>query len=138
MDSYTVERSFLTRLTKGEDLLSEISRVVRENNIDTGIIKAIGAVSNARTGFYVQEVEEYTYTQYNQHLEIVSCMGNVSLMNGEPMVHAHIALADKEGKTFGGHLAEGTEIFAAELYIQKLSGKKLKRNYDKDTGLSLW
>ena len=135
---YKKGRTFLKRLPKGKDLLNEITKIAKENNIQKGIVKAIGAVSCAKIGFYVQEDEEYTYTQFNQHLEIVSCIGNISLMDGEPMVHAHIALADKEGKTYGGHLAEGTEIFATELYLQELTGEKLKRTFDKETGLSLW
>ena len=138
MSSYREKRSFLTGLPKGGDLLEEITKVAKENNVETGIIKAIGAVASAKIGFYVQEKEEYTYTEFNQHLEIVSCIGNISLMDGEPMVHAHIALADREGNTFGGHLAEGTEIFASELYLQELSGDTLTRTFDKDTGLTLW
>ena len=54
------------------------------------------------------------------------------------MVHAHINLADSEGRTFGGHLAEGTTIFATELYLEELKGEKKIRRFDQETGLTLW
>lgn len=131
-------RVFLERLPTDGDLLEEITRFVKKKEIKTGIIKAIGAVSEAKTGYYNQKAGEYEYTKYNQHLEIVSCIGNISILDGEPMVHAHINLADSEGKTFGGHLAKGTTIFATELYIEELTGEEKIRKNDKKTGLTLW
>jgi hypothetical protein len=48
-------------------------------------------------------------------------------------------LADGKGATLGGHLAEGTVIFACEAAIQEYqSGEPLVRQLDKDTGLFLW
>ena len=66
------------------------------------------------------------------------CMGNISLKDGEVFVHAHITLADHEGKCHGGHLMPDTNIFAAEYYVQELVGEKLERKHDPETGLSLW
>ena len=131
-------RVFLERLPKDGDLLKEITKFVRKKNIKKGIIKAIGAVSEAKIGYYNQKKEEYEYTKYNQHLEIVSLLGNISILDGKPMVHSHIALADDEGKTYGGHLAEGTKIFATELYVEEIKGEKKIRTKDEDTNLTLW
>ena len=136
--SFKKGRSFLKRLPTDGDLLEEITSFVKEKEIENGIIKAIGAVSEAKIGYYNQEEGIYEYTKFNQHLEIVSLIGNISLLDGKPMVHAHIALADEEGKTFGGHLAEGTKIFATELYIEELKGDKKIRKNDPKTGLTLW
>ena len=131
-------RVFLERLPTGGDLLEEISKFIRKNNIEKGIVKAIGAVSEAKIGYYNQEEGEYEYIKFNQHLEIVSLLGNISILDGKPMVHAHIALADDEGRTFGGHLAEGTTIFATELYVEEITGEKKIRKEDEETGLTLW
>jgi len=59
-------------------------------------------------------------------MEISSCLGNISLKDGEIFVHAHVTLADKEGRVLGGHLAPGTIIFAAECRITELKGESLK------------
>ncbi len=65
-------------------------------------------------------------------------MGNISLKDNEIMVHAHVVLADFEGKAYGGHLMPGTKIFAAEFHIQEYVGAELTRVKDKETGLPLW
>ncbi len=69
--------------------------------------------------------------------EIASCVGNISVKDGRPFVHAHAVLADKNGNTKAGHLLEGV-VFAAEVHLRELKGAKLERKYDKVTGLSLW
>jgi predicted DNA-binding protein with PD1-like motif len=71
-------------------------------------------------------------------LEITSLTGNVSIKDGKPLVHVHVTLADKKGNAFGGHLAEGTIVFACEVCIQVFQGEPLKRGFDKTTGLPLW
>ena len=68
----------------------------------------------------------------------MSCIGNVSLKDGKPFIHAHILLADEQGKTIGGHLFSETIIYAGEINLQELTGKPMKRTYDSNTGLMLW
>jgi hypothetical protein len=97
----------------------------------------IGAVKSAKLGFYDQEKHEYNEIIVDSPHEIATCIGNVSLKNGKPFVHAHAVLADKSGKTKAGHLIEAT-VFAAEIYLCELKGKKLAREHDEETGLSLW
>ncbi|MFW5992067.1 MAG: PPC domain-containing DNA-binding protein [Halanaerobiaceae bacterium] len=138
MNIYQQGRIFMGRLEKDEDLYQQITKIVRENEIETGIVKVIGAVQKANIGYYRQDEKEYIYQQFNQPLEIVSCIGNVSLLEENPMVHAHIALAAKDGTTYGGHLGEGTIVFAAEVYIQEVKGDKLRRKFDSETELTLW
>ena len=72
-------------------------------------------------------------------MEILSLIGNISLKDDKPFVHAHITLADQEGRAWGGHLAEGTKVFAGEFVIQEyLTEKPLVRHLDEETGLFLW
>ena len=55
------------------------------------------------------------------------------------MVHAHVTLADAAGRAVGGHLAEGTPVFACEFIITEyLADQTLVRQNDPDTGLMLW
>jgi len=88
--------------------------------------------------FYNQEKQDYESIVLEQPLEILRLAGNVSLMNGEPMVHAHIILADSEGKAYGGHVAPGTVVFACEYIIQAFERIEFERVRDVETGLSLW
>jgi predicted DNA-binding protein with PD1-like motif len=69
--------------------------------------------------------------------EIASCVGNISMKDGIPFVHAHAVLADQNGNIKAGHLLEG-KVFAAEVHLTELIGSKLVRKNDPVTGLSLW
>lgn len=122
----------------GEDLLDEITGVCRAAGINLGRIEALGAVQKARLGYYNQTSREYEFLELDRHIEIANLVGNVSLAGGEPMVHAHVTLSDDEGRAYGGHLVQGTVIFACEFIIQELDGEALHRGPDKQTGLPLW
>jgi predicted DNA-binding protein with PD1-like motif len=135
----TPGRKVIGRLAKGDDLLAALDGLAREHNITLGEVRAIGAVSQARVGFYNQTERKYYYLDLAQPLEILSLTGNISIKDGKPMVHAHITLSDHQGRAFGGHLAEGTLAFACEFAIQEqVSDITLVRQMDEPTGLFLW
>ena len=135
----TPGRKIMGRLAKGEDLLAALSKVAREHGITLGEVQAIGAVSQARVGFYHQEERQYYFLDLARPLEIASLIGNISVKDGEPMVHAHVTLSDGDGRAFGGHLAEGTLVFACEFALQEYqSATPLVRRMDDPTGLFLW
>lgn len=135
---YSIRRTYIGRLLQGADLLESITKICKEENIKIGKITAIGAVKKAVIAFYDQVEKKYHNLEINQEMEIVSCTGNVSVLNGQPFVHCHIALADNQGRCFGGHLMIGTEVFACELFIEEYEGEILERVYDEQSGLSLW
>jgi predicted DNA-binding protein with PD1-like motif len=127
------------RLTKGDDLLLALERLCQEHNITLGEVRALGAVTKARVGFYNQEERQYYFLDLNQPLEILALVGNISIKDGKPMVHAHVTLADGEGRAYGGHLAEGTPVFACEFAIHEYTADQvLTRRNDPETGLMLW
>ena len=132
-------RVFIGRLPSGANLLESLTAVCREENVRFGVVTAIGAVSSARLGYYKQDEQEYIdCLNIEKGLEIASCMGNVSLKDGEIFVHVHVTLSDEEGRCYGGHLMPGTRIFAAEYSIRELEGQPYTREHDTGTGLALW
>ncbi|MFH1623642.1 MAG: PPC domain-containing DNA-binding protein [Pseudomonadota bacterium] len=129
---------FVGKLGRGSDLLEEISDVCRKEGILLGRVEALGAVQKARLGYYNQDTREYQFIDLSHPLEITKLVGNISLRDGQPTVHAHITLADREGKAYGGHLASGTKVFACEFIIQAFEGPLFERAFDQETGLPLW
>ena len=122
----------------GDDLLKSISEYCQENDIKSGFISVIGALQKAKFGYYNQREKKYYENTVDEPVEIVSCLGNISLKNGKSFVHAHISVAKADGNVFGGHLNEGCIVFAAECVIFELTGDLLERKFDDLTGLSLW
>jgi hypothetical protein len=135
---YSVKRTYIGRLPYGADLLESITKICKEENIRTGKVMAIGAVQKAMLSFYNQREKRYENMEIDHEMEIVSCIGNVSVLNGQPAVHCHITLADNNGRCIGGHLMIGTVVFACEVVIDELDGEILNRHHDEQTGLPLW
>lgn len=134
----TPGRSIIGRLAHGKDLLEELSVAATEQDIRLGRVEAIGALQRARLGFYDQGTKQYQFHDFPMPLEIVSLVGNVSLKDGKPIIHAHLALSDDQGRGFGGHLAPGCVVFACEFIMQELTGATLERGLDEPTKLPLW
>ncbi len=132
-----IGRSLLVRAEHDSEIICFITELAKKNKIMTASFTAIGALKNAKLGFYDQEKHEYSELVLSSPQEIASCTGNVSLKGNEPFVHVHAVLSDRNGKTNGGHLLEG-KVFAAEVHLIELVGKDLVRKKDAITGLSLW
>jgi predicted DNA-binding protein with PD1-like motif len=134
---YDGSKHLLVRLKHDADLVQSITELARSKGIEAGSFTAIGALKRARLGFYDQKNHEYREIKIDSPHEMASCVGNISLKDGEPFAHIHVVLADEAGNTKGGHLLEGI-VFAAEVHLRQLEGPKLERKHDEVTGLSLW
>ncbi len=132
-----VGRSFISRAEHDSDLMSFVTELVKNNNIKTATFTVIGALKNAKLEFYDQIKHEYREIPIPAPVEIACCIGNISLKDGQPFVHAHAVLADENGNTKAGHLLEG-KVFAAEIHLTELLGEKVVRKHDAVTGLYLW
>jgi uncharacterized protein len=122
----------------GSDLLKEIEKFVQAESINLAWLSGVGAVSRATIRYYDQPKQEWVDLELDERLEIVGMVGNVSLMNGQPIVHIHVTLADSSGRCYGGHLAHNTSVFNLEILLTTLSGPPVTRKLDPQTGLTLW
>jgi uncharacterized protein len=136
-NSFGQGRCLLARLDHGADILHQAGRLAKEEGIKTGILTAIGAFSLAELAYYDQASLEYRKIPVEGPVELLSCLGNISIRDGQPFVHAHAVLADSQGRVLGGHLITGI-VFAAEFCLQEFLGEPFKREHDSVTGLYLW
>ena len=129
----------MRRLAPGADLLEELNKLVRAEGIALGAVSGIGALRKAAVGIFLPDVREYKTNSFDEEMEICALTGNVSLKDGEPFVHAHLALSDREGRGFGGHVMPGCEIFVAEVVVWEFDGPRLEREPREECGgLALW
>jgi predicted DNA-binding protein with PD1-like motif len=138
---FTTSKVYVGRGDFGDDLLDSLTKFCEENKITAGIISAIGALQTLNVSYYLQDKKRYIdVPNLNQSapFELLSCMGNVSLKDGKPFVHAHLVAGDKDGKAYGGHLIKGCKIFALEFSITSLQGDNLVRQFDETLQLNLW
>ncbi|MCX8026844.1 MAG: DNA-binding protein [Thermodesulfovibrionales bacterium] len=126
------------RLNKGDDIIEGLTRIITQNHIVAGVISAIGAVSKARIGYFDQEKKTYEEKEFEEPMEVLSLTGNISLKDGLPFAHLHIVLSKRDYSVIGGHLYNGTIVYALEYQIVPFYGGYFKRQLDDETGLYLW
>jgi len=128
-----ISKTIVARLERGEDLYASLMKLVRENDIRNGCFQVMGALGRAKVGIF--EGGKYEWVSHEGPLEISSCVGNVSVKEGEPFVHCHAVLNDHRGTLLGGHVAEGCIADpTAEVHVTVYEGE-LSRRYDDDTKL---
>lgn len=124
------------RLAEDDELLNSVTKVAEKAKINAGFFFLIGTLKKARLGFFHEG--KYETIEMNQPLEIVSCLGNISLKEGKVFAHAHIAVSDEKARVFGGHVMPECIIgVTGELVLVEASGVRLVREFDEKTKLSL-
>lgn len=130
-------RIVFARLSEDEDLLETITLAAEKSHITAGFFILIGTLKKANLGFYRKG--KYKTIKIPSPLEIVSCMGNISVKENKPFIHAHIAVSNEKGEAMGGHLMPGCPIAAAgELVLIEAVNAKLLRKLDEKTQLFSW
>ncbi|WP_126664137.1 PPC domain-containing DNA-binding protein [Haloterrigena salifodinae] len=138
MNYRTVETTdeYVARLEHGADWRAEIESLAGEVDADAAWFTALGAVQDAELWFYDQDECEYYPIEFDEPLEVATCVGNVSWLGGDRFAHTHAVLSDDEGTTYSGHLNEAT-VWAGEVYM-RVFADELEREHDETTDLDLW
>lgn len=116
------------RLGPGMDLRGELQRFALTRNVRAGfIITCVGSLSLAR----LRLAGGAGASTFEGKFEIVSLVGTLS---GDGL-HLHIAVADSEGTTVGGHLLDGSSVYTtAEIVVGEAEGLHFTRALDAETG----
>jgi len=131
-------RAFVGRLETGDDLVQSMEAICLEREVHAASVSVIGAVRKASFAYYEQADQRYLELESAEHHEITGFIGNISLRDGRPFLHAHATFCARTGAAVGGHLLPGCEVFAAEFTIIEMTGVELTRTPDETSGLSLW
>jgi predicted DNA-binding protein with PD1-like motif len=124
-------------LAPGEDLLEGLNQAVGELGMQAATLQVIGGLEEANVGYFDRDIKQYLEIRTG-HVEIASGLGNVSLRDGEPFIHLHLALSGRNGSTIGGHALEGCKAFVVEAYFRKLDGPAPTREENAEIGLRVW
>lgn len=126
----------VARLETGEEVIASIAELCRSEGILFGIVSGLGAVSSAEVGGFDTEQNQYFGKQYEGMLEIASLWGTITAQNGEPFLHVHAVLSDRECVAIGGHLSRAMVSATCELTLHALDGAATRKRCEK-TGLQL-
>lgn len=116
------------RMQPGEDVRSTLDQWTKAGNVEAAaIISAVGSLSTAHLR-YANRADGIITTG---DLEVVSLSGTLSKHG----MHLHIAVADRDGRTLGGHLLVGCTVRTTlELIIAEVDDVRMVRRKDEATG----
>ena len=132
-----VDDKIFVSIDKGELVNQSLLNVAEKEGLNSGWINGLGAISNIEIGYWDIEEKIYVKKLFDEDYELLSLIGNVSLVDNKPFIHTHISFSDTKFKVYGGHLFDAKVIAAAEFCIFT-SEYHLHRKLNCDIGLSLW
>ena len=117
------------RLHPGDDLKQRLDRLAWEQGWRAAcVLTCVGSLTRASLRF----ADSAKISELKGPLEIVSLSGTIASFGGS---HLHMAVADKSGQVYGGHVKEGCIIrTTAEIVLGILDGYAFHREIDPDTG----
>ena len=120
----------------GDEVISGLTAFAKDHRLDASDFTALGAFSSALLGFFDVEQKEYQKIPVHEQVEVLTLVGNVTLDQHEPKVHAHAVLGCSDGTTRGGHLLEGHARPTLELILTEAPAQ-LRRRFNPSAGLAL-
>lgn len=93
-------------LEPGAEIVSALSAFITANHFVAVHFDGFGACSDAKFAWYDAERRDYKITALNEHMEIVSLIGDAAPTDDKVGFHAHVGLAMADGTMRGGHLLE--------------------------------
>lgn len=118
------------RLTDGQDLLVEIKELLKEYNVQAGVIlSGVGGLKSSNIRVPVID-GKVTYI-HPKNVEIDALHGTLSIHG----CHIHITVSGVEGRAWGGHVKEGNIVRnTCEVIVGILEGTVFERTHDESTG----
>ena len=121
-------RTIALRLRPGADLKAELLALAARERIPAGwMLTCVGSLSRVR----LRLAGGTEHATWQGPFEIVALTGTLSQDGG----HLHLAVADQQGRTIGGHLAEGCTVrTTAEVVVAADDRLLFAREHDPATG----
>jgi uncharacterized protein len=136
MDLRKAGGRIILRLDAGDEVVASVKKACIAQDVHYASFSGIGACRIAEISHFDTLENRYHNKLLEGMLEIVSLAGNVTTVENEPFVHAHIALGTGDFSVLGGHLVEATVNPACEIIINPLP-ITVGRKKDSKSGLKL-
>jgi hypothetical protein len=127
---------YIIRLDPGEEIITSLKEFCMREKIKLGSITGVGAVNQATLGLFDPADKKYYEKELHGNFELAPIAGNISSMQGEPYLHLHANLGDKEQRSFSGHLNKAIVSATCEIIVDTIEGE-LERQADPKIGLNL-
>jgi predicted DNA-binding protein with PD1-like motif len=130
------QKSFAIIFDDGDEVMAGLKKLAAEEHLAASHFTAIGAFKEVTLGYFDWQKKDYIKIPVQEQVEVLSLLGDVTLNEGKPNIHAHVVLGKRDGSTTGGHRIEARVRPTLEVILTE-SPKHLTRRFDKESGLAL-
>jgi hypothetical protein len=122
MEYRTFGNKTVLRLDQGEEIVSSITAVCRQEHITAAMVSGIGFTTEMKVRIYDKDRDEFLFQTLTGSMEITSLTGNVLEADNGLFTHLHIMAADRTMSIRGGHLVSCVIGATGEIVIEALDG----------------
>ncbi len=113
-----------------------IVAIARREKIATAAVEAVGGVDRLRVGYFNRESKKYEEHDYDGFMEVTSLLGNITIKDGGPFLHAHGNFGRRDMSVIGGHIVSARVFPILEVVISPTRNRAL-RKFDEVLGLNV-
>lgn len=132
-----VHTIYIVSVKDKSSIVETLTDFVKNQKIQSGEVTGIGAVSEATLRFFVPLTKNYVDKTFNEQMEASNISGNVSEIDGEPLLHLHITLGRQDYTALAGHLLDAKIRGAGEFIFYPLETKMVKVK-DEEVGINFY
>jgi predicted DNA-binding protein with PD1-like motif len=129
-------RTFVLVLATGDEPIRALTSFAVEQQLSASQFTAIGAFSRAVVAYFEWSSKQYRQIRIDEQVEVLSLIGDITLEDSRPKVHAHAVLGKSDATAHGGHLIEATVRPTLEIVATELP-QHLHRRFDPESGIAL-
>ena len=129
--------TYIVRMDRGEEILSSLTELCRQEDIRLAQVDALGAVDHAVVSVYDVPTKTFYKKEFNEPMEISNLCGTVSRKEGQVYIHLHATVCDKNLTAHGGHANELRVSATCEMVVRVIPGE-VGRRLDEKIGLNMF
>ncbi len=123
-------------LKGGAKIPDEIVRIAAEEGVVSAQVTAIGGIRPLRLAYFDHVKKKYEEHDFDEFMEITNFLGNITLKDGKPFLHAHGTFGRRDLSVVGGHVMSGTVDPIMEVVLTPTENRAV-RKFDEKTGLNV-
>ena len=130
-------KTYVLVLSQGDEVSTALAAFASDQQVVNAHFSAIGAVRDPEVAWFDESRKQYKAMSLHEQMEVLTLSGDITLgADGQPVVHAHVALGRSDGHAWGGHLLAATASPTLELYLTT-HPEALHKRLDPATDLQL-
>ncbi len=134
-----VGRVFVVRFDHGDDLLAELTALIKREDVRAGLLHFLGALEKARIVVGPEKAEVPPVPMWRDFADgrEVLGLGTIFWKDDEPKIHIHSGIGRDEAVNLGCIRKDAKVYLTIEAVITELTGLSAKREFDEKTRLDM-